>query len=129
MLLRFVNQITLFRGGEAGLEDSILHVVSRFVIPVMQVYGLYIIFHGHQSPGGGFAGGMVLGVGLVLYSLVFGLSEGQKRVPHDLAMVGGIILIATIFAEILVGHVFEIGIGLIVALVALAIFSTLVEEV
>jgi multisubunit Na+/H+ antiporter MnhB subunit len=111
------------------LEDSLLHVVSRFVIPVMQVYGLYIIFHGHESPGGGFAGGMVLGVGLVLYSLVFSLNEGQKRVPHDLAMVGGVVLIVTIFAEILIGHVFEIGIGLIVALVLLSIFSTLVEEV
>jgi multicomponent Na+:H+ antiporter subunit B len=95
----------------------------------MQIYGLYIIFHGHKSPGGGFAGGMVLGVGLVLYSLVFGLSEGQKRVPHDLAMVGGVILIVTIIAELFIGGVFEIGIGLIVALVALSIFSTLVEEV
>jgi multicomponent Na+:H+ antiporter subunit B len=111
------------------LDDSILRVVTRYTIPVMQVYGLYIIFHGHESPGGGFAGGMVLGVGLVLYSLIFGLNEGQKRVPHDLAMVGGLILVVTIFAELLIGHVFEIGIGLIVALVILSIFSTLVEEV
>lgn len=111
------------------MDDSILHVVTRYIIPVMQVYGLYIIFHGHDSPGGGFAGGMVLGVGLVLYSLIFGLNEGQKRVPHDLAMVGGLILVLTIFAELIFGHVFEIGIGLTVALVALSIFSTLVEEV
>jgi multisubunit Na+/H+ antiporter MnhB subunit len=124
-----VKEVTLKQEVNWALEDSILHVVSRFVIPVMQVYGLYIIFHGHESPGGGFAGGMVLGVGLVLYSLVFSLNEGQKRVPHDLAMVGGIVLIVTIFAEILIGHVFEIGIGLIVALVLLSIFSTLVEEV
>lgn len=106
-----------------------MRTLSRFVIPIMQVYGLYIMFHGHESPGGGFAGGMVLGVGLVLYSLVFGIDEGKKRVPHDLAMVGGIVLILTIFAEILIGNVFEIGIGIIVALVALSIFSTLVEEV
>lgn len=111
------------------MDSLILQAISRFVIPIMQIYGLYIIFHGHESPGGGFAGGMVLGVGLVLYSLVFGLDEGQKRVPHDLAMVGGITLIITIFAEIFIGNVFEIGIGIIVALVALSIFSTLVEEV
>ncbi len=111
------------------MQDSILHVVSRYVIPVMQIYGLYIIFHGHESPGGGFAGGMVLGVGLVLYSLVFGLREGQKRLPSDLAMVGGVVLILTIFAELIIGHVFEIGIGLIVALTVLALFSALVEEV
>lgn len=111
------------------MQDTILYVVARYVVPVMQMYGLYIIFHGHKAPGGGFAGGMILGVGLVLYSLVFGLSEGQKRVPSDLAMVGGLVLIITIFAEMLIGNVFEIGIGLIVALVALSIFSTLVEEV
>jgi multicomponent Na+:H+ antiporter subunit B len=124
-----VNEITQNQEVKAGMEDSILHVVSRYVIPIMQVYGLYIIFHGHESPGGGFAGGMVLGVGLVLYSLVFGLSEGQKRVPSDLAMVGGLVLILTIFGELLIGGVFEIGIGLIVALVALSIFSSMVEEV
>ena len=122
-----MNIVTLLLGGEP-VEGSILHVVARFIIPVMQIYGLYIIFHGHDTPGGGFAGGMVLGVSLVLYSLIFGLNEGQKRVPFDLAMVGGILLIVTIFAELLIGHVFEIGIGLIVALVALSIFSTLVEE-
>lgn len=111
------------------MEDSILHLVSRYVIPVMQTYGLYIIFHGHDSPGGGFAGGMVLGVGLVLYSLVYGIKEGQKRVPADLAMVGGLVLIIIIPAELIIGGVFEIGIGIIVALVVLALFSSLVEEV
>lgn len=111
------------------MDDSLLQAVSRFIIPIMQMYGLYIIFHGHQSPGGGFAGGMVLGIGLVLYSLVFGLNEGKKRVPNDLAMVSGITLIITILAELLIGNVFEIGIGIIVALVILSIFSTIVEEV
>ncbi|HHX75143.1 MAG TPA: hypothetical protein GX699_09615 [Firmicutes bacterium] len=111
------------------MESPILRTIARYVIPLMQVYGLYITFNGHIAPGGGFAGGMVLGVGLVLYSLVFGLDEGQKRVPHDLAKVGGITLIITIILELAIGNVFEIGIGVIVALVALSIFSTLVEEV
>lgn len=111
------------------MEDTILSVVSRYVIPVMQIYGLYIVFHGHSGPGGGFAGGMVLGVGLVLYSLVFGIKEGQKRVPSDLAMLGGLVLIILTPAELIIGNVFEIGIGIIVALVMLAIFSSMVEEV
>jgi len=109
------------------LTDALLRVVSRFVIPVIQVYGLYVILSGHI--GGGFAGGMVLGIGFVLYSLVFGLDEGQKRVPHDLVMVVGLVLFLTVFGELLIGQVFKIVIGLLVALVILAIFSAIVEEV
>ncbi|MBS3901641.1 MAG: hypothetical protein KGZ54_06440 [Dethiobacter sp.] len=109
------------------MNDALLRVVSCFVIPFMQVYGLYVIFSGHI--GGGFAGGMVLGIGFVLYSLVFGLSEGQNRVPHDLIMVVGLVLFLTVFAELLIGKVFKFVIGLLVALVILAIFSGIVEEV
>lgn len=109
------------------MTDALLRVVSRFVIPVIQVYGLYVILSGHI--GGGFAGGMVLGIGFVLYSLVFGLDEGQKRVPHDLVMVVGLVLFLTVFGELLIGQVFKIVIGLLVALVILAIFSAIVEEV
>jgi multicomponent Na+:H+ antiporter subunit B len=111
------------------MPDSILHVVSRYVIPFMQMYGLYVIFHGHDTPGGGFAGGMILGVGLVLYSLVFGLREGQRRLPSDLAMMGGLVLMVTVIAELTIGRVFEIGIGMTVAVTVLALFSALVEEV
>ena len=39
------------------MTDVLLCVVFRFVIPVIQVYGLYVILSGHI--GGGFAGGMV----------------------------------------------------------------------
>jgi len=111
------------------LEDSILKVVSRYIVPVMQLYGLYIIFYGLDSPGGAFAGGSVLGVGMVVYSLVYGVDKGQIRMPRDLAMTGGIVLCLTIVGELLIGGVFKIGIGLIVALVVIAIFFTLVEEV
>jgi len=109
------------------LTDALLRVVSCFLIPFMQIYGLYVILSGHI--GGGFAGGMVLGIGFVLYSLVFGISEGQKRVPHDLVMVVGLVLFLTVFVELLIGQVFKFVIGLLVALVMLAIFSSIVEEV
>ncbi len=111
------------------MNDYILNVVTVYVIPFMQLYGLYIIFHGHDSPGGGFAGGMVLGVGMVLYSLVHGLDKGKKLVPKDLAMVGGLIIFFTVLAVLFLGDGFEIGIGFKVALVIVSIFYTLVEEI
>lgn len=111
------------------MEDTILKAVTRYVVPIMQLFGFYIIFFGMDSPGGGFAGGSVVGVGMVVYSLVYGVDTGQRRLPRDMAMTGGIILCLTVIGELAFGGVFKIGIGLIVALVVIAIFFTLVEEV
>ena len=39
-------------------EDSVIvHVVTRVMVPLIQIFALYVIFHGHYSPGGGFQGG------------------------------------------------------------------------
>jgi hypothetical protein len=35
------------------LEDTILKAVTRYVVPIMQIFGFYIIFFGMDSPGGG----------------------------------------------------------------------------
>ena len=40
------------------INDSlIIRVAARFMTPFIQVFGLYVIAHGHYSPGGGFQGG------------------------------------------------------------------------
>ncbi|OWZ83908.1 MnhB domain-containing protein [Natranaerobius trueperi] len=53
------------------MKDLILRVVARALIPFIIIYGLFVIFFGHVSPGGGFSGGATLGAGLILYRLTF----------------------------------------------------------
>jgi len=65
------------------MDDNITRIVVRYAVPAMQIYGLYVIFHGHLSPGGGFAGGIVLGVGMILYAPVFGLKSGLHGVEME----------------------------------------------
>ena len=43
-----------------------VRVVATLAIPFILVFGVYVIAHGHYGPGGGFAGGVVLAVGVVL---------------------------------------------------------------
>ena len=50
----------------------ILQLVAGWLTPFVMIYGIYILFNGHLSPGGGFSGGTILGAGLVLCSLAFG---------------------------------------------------------
>lgn len=52
-------------------HDSLLvRTVVKYLTPFIQVYALYILFHGHASPGGAFQGGVLLGASLVLAELV-----------------------------------------------------------
>ena len=51
-------------------------LVAGRLIPFVMIYGIYVIFNGHLSPGGGFSGGTILGAGLVLCSL----AHGRKKV-------------------------------------------------
>lgn len=52
------------------MKDTILREIGRLVIPFIQIFGIYVIFNGHLSPGGGFSGGTILGVSLILHKLI-----------------------------------------------------------
>ena len=53
-------------------SDPIVAPMSRFLIPVILVFGIYILLNGHLSPGGGFSGGAILAAGLMLFAMVWG---------------------------------------------------------
>ncbi|MBW6462897.1 MAG: MnhB domain-containing protein [Dethiobacteria bacterium] len=69
------------------MEDQIVRITSRLVAPFIQVYGIYVILHGHLSPGGGFSGGAIFGASLVLIALSFNLEAGVKQISHQTASV------------------------------------------
>jgi multicomponent Na+:H+ antiporter subunit B len=60
-------------------EDIIIQAVCRIFIPFMQIYGLYVLAHGHGSPGGGFQGGCIFAASFVLMSIVYDLNEVKRR--------------------------------------------------
>jgi multicomponent Na+:H+ antiporter subunit B len=62
-------------------NDLIFQVVGKLLLPMILVYGIYVVLNGHLSPGGGFSGGAVLGGGLILASSMF----GQKRLTKVLS--------------------------------------------
>ena len=64
------------------MDDLIVKYISRLIIPFIQLYGIFVIFHGHLSPGGGFPGGAILGASIILYTLAFGAERGHKKMPH-----------------------------------------------
>jgi len=68
----------------AHLEDIIIQTVCRILIPFIQVYGLYVIAHGHHSPGGGFQGGVILGASFILLCVAYDINEAKRRLNEKL---------------------------------------------
>ncbi len=67
--------------GDSSYEpkhDLIIQKTALFLVPVILVYGIYVILNGHISPGGGFSGGSIMGAGLVLYLNAFGFEKTEK---------------------------------------------------
>lgn len=56
-------------------NDIIIQKVANFLVPVVFVFGIYVILNGHLSPGGGFSGGAIIGAGLIMYVSAFGFKK------------------------------------------------------
>lgn len=63
---------------ETIVNDALLRTVSRIMLPIIFLYAIYIMVNGHLSPGGGFAGGSILGGGLILFAQEFGTGGVKK---------------------------------------------------
>lgn len=59
-------------------NDVILQVVAGFLVPILFIFGIYVILNGHLSPGGGFSGGAIIGAGLILYLNAFGFEKTER---------------------------------------------------
>lgn len=92
------------------MHDMILEMIARLLIPMVQLFGAYILFHGHLSPGGSFSGGTIIAASLIFYSLVFRFSERKHRIQHDTSLLfeaGGALLYIVIgLVGILFGYSF-----------------------
>lgn len=60
-------------------QRIIIGTTCRLVIPVVQLFGLYVVAHGHHSPGGGFQGGVILGASFILVAMSDNLNAALRR--------------------------------------------------
>lgn len=134
------------------MHSLILAVAIRLLLPLMLLFSLFLLLRGHNEPGGGFVGGLVVAAAFALYTLAHGVREGRRILRVDplrlvttgllIALVSGLIPLAAgmpfltpLWSPVaaVVGHagtplLFDAGVYLLVAGVALLIIFTLMEE-
>ncbi len=64
-------------------RSVILEVITRILFHTILVFSVFLLFSGHNEPGGGFAGGLVAGLALVLRYLAGGRYELGEAAPVD----------------------------------------------
>jgi multicomponent Na+:H+ antiporter subunit B len=64
-------------------DSIIVQSLGRFIIPVVQLFGLYVLFFGQYGPGGGFVGGVILGAGMILSVLIFGHDNTRSQYARN----------------------------------------------
>ena len=53
-------------------KNIIIVGMTRLIVPFIQIFALYVVFHGHYSPGGGFQGGALFGASVILHRVALG---------------------------------------------------------
>jgi multicomponent Na+:H+ antiporter subunit A len=102
-------------------RSVILEVITRILFHTILVFSLFLLFSGHNEPGGGFAGGLVAGLALVLRYLAGGRYELGEAAPVDPGLllgaglliaggtgVGGLVLGAEVLQTAILEHTFPV---------------------
>lgn len=68
-------------------DSVIVRTLVRALVPPIQLFALYVVIHGHGSPGGGFQGGVILAAAYILIALALGREELDRRVREGVMLV------------------------------------------
>ncbi len=129
-------------------QQRVLRIITKLMLPLILLFGLYVQFHGDYGPGGGFQAGVIFAAGIILYAMVFGLDAARRVMPPRVLVVLmplGVLLYAGVgVASLVMGGEFlnynsllpahpvhgqhygillvELGVGISVAAVMMSIF-------
>jgi len=94
------------------MTSRIVKTISRMIIPFIFLFGVYMILFGHISPGGGFQGGVIVAMGVILAIVAYG-EDIIERYKSEISLI-----------EIL-GVAFFIVMGLFGIFIGKSFFSSL----
>jgi multicomponent Na+:H+ antiporter subunit B len=133
----------------------ILRTATKYLMPLLLLFSVFLLLRGHNEPGGGFIAGLVAVAAFALYALASGVPAARRAVQFDMHQLIGTGLVLSlaagiyplllgqhfltgvwvdfhlpVFGEIEIGSpfIFDVGVYLVVLGVSLLIIFSLAEE-
>jgi len=79
------------------VRSSILQTATRVLMPLLLLFAVFLLLRGHNEPGGGFVGGLVVAASMVLYAMAYGVDAGRRALLVEPAtLLGGGLLLALV---------------------------------
>lgn len=131
------------------MRSLILRTATRVLQPVLLLFSVFLLYAGHNEPGGGFSGGLVAAAAISLYAISYDVQAARGLLvadPRTLIAVGLLLALASGIPGLLAGHplmtgmwtstgialgtplLFDVGVYLLVMGVALLKVLSLAEE-
>jgi multicomponent Na+:H+ antiporter subunit A len=148
-MLRFAADSRVDHAPVQPVDSPIFRTAARLLMPLLLVFSVFLLFRGHNEPGGGFVGGLTAAAAFVLYGMAFGVHRARQALlvrPLTLLGAGLLIALASGLPSVVRGQpfltaswasspvaigtpaVFDVGVFLVVTGVVLMMVFTLAEE-
>ena len=91
------------------MTSSILQTAARLLMPLLLLFAVFLLLRGHNQPGGGFVGGLVVAASFVLYSIAFGVDAARRALlvrPSTLLGIGLLVALVSGLPAVVAGHAF-----------------------
>ena len=134
---------------ESAMASPIFRTAARMLMPLLLLFALFLLWRGHNEPGGGFVGGLVAAAAFSLYLIAYGVSRARRALfvrPMTLLGAGLVVALVSAIPAAVRGEpfltaqwmkepfalgtpmLFDIGVFLVVTGVVLMMIFSLAEE-
>lgn len=73
------------------MSSLILSTATRYLLPLLLMFSVFLLLRGHNEPGGGFVGGLAAAAAFSLYAIASGVENARRMLwlhPRDLLGIG-----------------------------------------
>ena len=75
------------------MKSLILRTASRYLLVLLVLFSVFILFRGHNEPGGGFVGGLLIAGAFALYALAYEAEAARRLLRFDPRTIIGVGLV------------------------------------
>lgn len=94
------------------MTSLILSTATRYILPLLLLFSVFLLLRGHNEPGGGFVGGLVAAAAFALYAIAYDVATARQVLgidPRTLIGLGLLVALCSGIAGLATGQPFMTG--------------------